>query len=431
MKMKDQEVWNRSTDTRETLPVQRGEVEVNMNGIDPMPELNMSDTGYIVDPMKHIDCLSQVSNGTAQLPGLRDWARIVQLDGRFSEVSVEQLARVKMMHDRFVDAASFSFNYNTLLFVASILAGLGLVSNSTATIIASMLVSPIMGPVVGLAYGTTIADWRLVSLAFKTECISLVFCITMGATLAAVTGPTSLGDDWPTAEMLSRGRLQNLYVGLPIAFFSGLGVAVSLLDDQTASLVGVAISASLLPPAVNAGIMWVAHAFLENDVIAGRQIPEMTLARVNSTRFLRHATTSAYSHDDFREMGFISLGLTLANILLIWISSMIMFRVKEASFLFSLWIITPVTQAHTFAYVCRFSRSRRTYSGAISELPERSIPKKHYLTHISIATKLLKLVRRVPSGAQRLSLSQKVVEMGRTTKLKSIWSTVLTVVYVY
>ena len=82
---------------------------------------------------------------------LRDWARIVRLSTRFSEISTEQLERVKLMHDRFSDGAEFSFNYNTLLFVASILAGLGLVSNSSATIIASMLVSPIMGPVVSFS----------------------------------------------------------------------------------------------------------------------------------------------------------------------------------------------------------------------------------------------------------------------------------------
>jgi len=71
-------------------------------------------------------------------------------DREFMEISPEQLARVRAMHKRIDDGASFSFNYNTLLFVASILAGLGLVSNSNTTIIASMLVSPIMGPVIGL-----------------------------------------------------------------------------------------------------------------------------------------------------------------------------------------------------------------------------------------------------------------------------------------
>jgi hypothetical protein len=81
---------------------------------------------------------------TKSLPGLRDWAKIVQMSGRFSEVSLEQLERVRVMHDRFDNDARFSFNYNALMFVAAALAGLGLVSNSSATIIASMLVSPIM-----------------------------------------------------------------------------------------------------------------------------------------------------------------------------------------------------------------------------------------------------------------------------------------------
>jgi len=58
-----------------------------------------------------------------------------------------------------------------------------------------------------------------------------------------------MAEDWPTSEMLSRGTRETLLAGIPIAFFSGLGVALSVLDDQTSSLVGVAISASLLPPA--------------------------------------------------------------------------------------------------------------------------------------------------------------------------------------
>ena len=58
-----------------------------------------------------------------------------------------------------------------------------------------------------------------------------------------------MAEDWPTQEMLSRGTRTTFLAGIPITFFSGLGVAVSVLDDQTSSLVGVAISASLLPPA--------------------------------------------------------------------------------------------------------------------------------------------------------------------------------------
>jgi uncharacterized hydrophobic protein (TIGR00271 family) len=219
------------------------------------------------------------------------------------------------VHNRFADAVEFSFNYNTLLLVASVLAGLGLVSNASATIIASMLVSPIMGPVVGLAYGTTICDWKMVKRSIRTECLSLIFCILVGAVIGAITGNTGLADDWPTSEMKSRGQLDNFVVALPVAFFSGLGVAVSLLDDQTNSLVGVAISASLLPPAVNAGILWVAYAFVKGGVLDA------------PTQF--DNIDNEYNSDDYRGAGFYSLFVTLANILLIWISGMLMFRMKE------------------------------------------------------------------------------------------------------
>ena len=60
---------------------------------------------------------------------------------------------------------------------------------------------------------------------------------------------TQMAEEWPTQEMLSRGTRTTFLAGIPIAFFSGLGVALSVLDDQTSSLVGVAISATLLPPA--------------------------------------------------------------------------------------------------------------------------------------------------------------------------------------
>jgi uncharacterized hydrophobic protein (TIGR00271 family) len=175
-------------------------------------------------------------------------------DRDVTEVTPRQVARIKKMHESIEDSVNFSFNYNVLLLVASILAGLGLVANSITTIIASRLVSPIMGPCIGLGYGTIIWNWALVRKSLRNECISLLFCIAMGMVIGACTGWTTLAEKWPTAEMANRGNLSNFLIALPVAFFSGLGVAVSILDEQTASLVGVAISASLLPPVVDAGI---------------------------------------------------------------------------------------------------------------------------------------------------------------------------------
>jgi uncharacterized membrane protein len=68
----------------------------------------------------------------------------------------------------------------------------------------------------------------------------------------------------PRSEMSTRAARQ-LLGRSPVAFFQVSG-SVSLLDEQTNSLVGVAISA-LLPPAVNIGILWVAYVFVRGGVL--------------------------------------------------------------------------------------------------------------------------------------------------------------------
>ncbi|GAX20477.1 hypothetical protein FisN_22Hh045 [Fistulifera solaris] len=252
---------------------------------------------------------------------LRDFVKIFVDCTEIAELSAEQVKRIREMHEKIRYGFRMNFNYNVLLVVASILAGLGLVSNSNATVIASMLVSPIMGPVIGLAYGATIRDWSMVKRALMTELISIFACVAIGALIGLITGPTGLSDDWPTPEMEIRGDIVNLYISCPVAFFSGLGVAVSLLDDNTSSLVGVAISASLLPPAVNTGIIWVAHIFTRDS----RVVLPVDVAENDAL--------SEYVYppdfDDYRRAGRTSIGITVANVFLVWISSMIMFRMKE------------------------------------------------------------------------------------------------------
>jgi uncharacterized membrane protein len=80
----------------------------------------------------------------------------------------------------------------------------------------------------------------------------------VGYIVGLVAGPWAQDNwDWPTEQMESRGQPGTLLIGVLIALPSGVGVALSKTDDGYAGgLVGVAISASLLPPAVNAGMCW-------------------------------------------------------------------------------------------------------------------------------------------------------------------------------
>jgi Domain of unknown function (DUF389) len=86
-----------------------------------------------------------------------------------------------------------------------------------------------------------------------------------------------------------------------------MGVALSILGNNSSGLVGVAISASLLPPAVNAGICW-ARAIL-----------------------IATGAVDSDSDENFALIGAISFSLTAINIVCIWGSGMFMFALKEVA----------------------------------------------------------------------------------------------------
>lgn len=217
------------------------------------------------------------------------------------------------MHDSISENAEFNFNYICLLIVASVVAGLGLVTNSSTTVISSMLLSPIMGPVIGMSYGLVIWDIDLIKKSAKVELISIIICIFFGCILTLCTSWTELADGWATDEMTARGTKQTFLTGIPIAFFSGIGVALGLLDESTSSLVGVAISASLLPPAVNCGILFIFAAQI----------------RFNENNALSRDREFANDEGHFITMGIMSLSLTAVNILVVWLAAALMFRLKE------------------------------------------------------------------------------------------------------
>ena len=116
--------------------------------------------------------------------------------------------------------------------------------------------------------------------------------------------------------MKGRGLVDGLAVGFAIAIPSGVGVALSILGNNTSSLVGVAISASLLPPAVNCGLAF-AYAAMGFQLDSGARLDDDDID---------YTTPSSFVH-----MGGISLALTIVNIGAIYVSGLVMFKVKEVA----------------------------------------------------------------------------------------------------
>jgi hypothetical protein len=75
---------------------------------------------------------------------------------------------------------ALSFDYVLLICLASMLAAFGLLENSSVIIVASMLVSPLMNPILGIVFGMSVREHSLWRRGFKNELIGLIICIGCG-----------------------------------------------------------------------------------------------------------------------------------------------------------------------------------------------------------------------------------------------------------
>ncbi|MFT4780704.1 MAG: putative hydrophobic protein (TIGR00271 family) [Psychroserpens sp.] len=130
------------------------------------------------------------------------------------------------------------------IFVASI----GLNANSTAVVIGAMLISPLMGPILGVGLSLAINDID----TLKRSLINLVIMIILSLLTAFLFFKFfPLSED--TSELL--GRVKPDIRDVLIAFFGGLALIIARTKKGTIASVifGVAIATALMPPLCTAG----------------------------------------------------------------------------------------------------------------------------------------------------------------------------------
>ena len=77
-------------------------------------------------------------------------------------------------------ATTLSFDFLLLLCLASMLAAFGLLENSAVIIVASMLVSPLMNPILGIVFGLSVREHSLWRQGLRNALIGLFICISCG-----------------------------------------------------------------------------------------------------------------------------------------------------------------------------------------------------------------------------------------------------------
>lgn len=134
-----------------------------------------------------------------------------------------------------------------VLMFAIAVASIGLNVNSTAVVIGAMLISPLMGPIVGMGYGLAVGDTALIRQAVRNIIIFVVISL-ITATLYFLLTPLNEAQ----SELLA--RTQPTLWDVLIAFFGGSAGIVALTRKEGGNAIpGVAIATALMPPLCTAG----------------------------------------------------------------------------------------------------------------------------------------------------------------------------------
>ena len=136
-----------------------------------------------------------------------------------------------------------------ILIFAVFVASIGLNADSTAVVIGAMLISPLMGPILGIGSAFAINDIDI----FKKSAISLATMIVLSLLASFVYFYFFPGGGEDTSELL--GRTKPDIRDVLIAFFGGLALMVARTKRGTVASVifGVAIATALMPPLCTAG----------------------------------------------------------------------------------------------------------------------------------------------------------------------------------
>ncbi len=153
------------------------------------------------------------------------------------------------------EAARPDVDYFVLVILSSVIATLGLLTNSAAVIIGAMLVAPLMSPVIGLGLASVVGDEVLLTDSVRALLRGAALAISLAVIFTLINTRLPilvLGDTLPS-EVLARA-----YPGpidLMIALSGGLAAAFALAQPQlSAALPGVAIATALMPPLCTIGI---------------------------------------------------------------------------------------------------------------------------------------------------------------------------------
>jgi uncharacterized hydrophobic protein (TIGR00341 family) len=144
--------------------------------------------------------------------------------------------------------SKLSWVFIAFVLLASIVAAIGILRDSTVAIIGAMVIAPLLGPNVALSLATTLGDTDLARRAMKTNVAGMLAALF----LAFLVGIAFQVDpDAPKIVSVTKVGLGDIILALA----AGSAAALSFTTGVLSALIGVMVAVALLPPLVTLGML--------------------------------------------------------------------------------------------------------------------------------------------------------------------------------
>jgi uncharacterized hydrophobic protein (TIGR00341 family) len=178
------------------------------------------------------------------------------LEERFAEEEDEdRIAREELTSKAKSLAPSLS-TYTTMTVISAVIATAGLLLDSPAVVVGSMVIAPLIGPAMTANVGTVVDDHEMFIRGVKLQAFGLLVAIASATVFALFVRTANVVP--PLADVTSVGQIRERvapdFLSLVVAIGAGAAGVLSLTSGVSTALVGVMIAVALIPPAATVGI---------------------------------------------------------------------------------------------------------------------------------------------------------------------------------
>jgi uncharacterized hydrophobic protein (TIGR00341 family) len=151
--------------------------------------------------------------------------------------------------------ARIDSNFVLLTVLSTIVAAIGLIEDNVAVVIGAMVIAPLLGPNIALAFATSLGDGELLLKALKASLTGLAIAFALSAVIGILWPVDMLRGQMLIASTEIIARTDVGLDSMALALASGAAAVLSLTTGLSSTLVGVMVAVALLPPTATFGML--------------------------------------------------------------------------------------------------------------------------------------------------------------------------------